>query len=76
LTSLLSCTQVLDYTDPRFLSSVAMAKFDVILDCVGGDDYWQARPGAGGGGRYFISHRRLRAGPARAARYYLAMAAI
>lgn len=41
--NLAAADQVLDYTDPRFLSSVAMAKFDVILDCVGGDDYWQAR---------------------------------
>eukprot|EP00292_Cryptomonas_paramecium_P008070 CAMPEP_0113663200 /NCGR_PEP_ID=MMETSP0038_2-20120614/1004_1 /TAXON_ID=2898 /ORGANISM="Cryptomonas paramecium" /LENGTH=349 /DNA_ID=CAMNT_0000578189 /DNA_START=22 /DNA_END=1068 /DNA_ORIENTATION=- /assembly_acc=CAM_ASM_000170 len=38
----LGVDQVLDYRAPDFLGSVALARFDVVLDCVGGDDYWQA----------------------------------
>ncbi len=38
--------QVLDYTDPGFLQSAGLTKFDVIVDCVGGDDYWQAFKGS------------------------------
>eukprot|EP00961_Rhodomonas_salina_P188984 2549878-Rhodomonas_salina.1 len=38
--------QVLDYEDPLFLKGAGMHAFDVILDCVGGDDYWQAFKGS------------------------------
>ena len=38
----LGADEVLDYTDPGFLTSTGLTKFDVIVDCVGGDDYWQA----------------------------------
>ena len=38
--------QVLDYRDPVFLKGAGMHTFDVILDCVGGDDYWKAFRGS------------------------------
>ena len=37
----LGADEALDYKDPMFLLSAGLTKFDVILDCVGGDDYFQ-----------------------------------
>jgi len=42
----LGADQVLDYNDALFLMSGGLTKFDVILDCVGGDDYFKAFKGA------------------------------
>ena len=38
----LGVDEALDYEDPSFLKAVGYTKFDVILDTVGGDDYWSA----------------------------------
>jgi len=49
----LGADEVLDYSDPGFLRSVGGTKFDVVLDCVGGDDYWTAfRPALKADGVY------------------------
>ena len=37
---------MLDYEDPLFLVSGGLTKFDVIVDCVGGDDYFKAFKGS------------------------------
>ena len=37
---------MLDYNDPLFLMGAGLTKFDVVVDCVGGDDYFQAFKGA------------------------------
>jgi NADPH:quinone reductase-like Zn-dependent oxidoreductase len=42
----LGADEVLDYQDPLFLMSGGLTKFDVIVDCVGGDDYFKAFKGA------------------------------
>jgi len=42
----LGADQVLDYNDPLFLISAGLTKYDVIVDCVGGDDYFKAFKGA------------------------------
>ena len=41
----LGADQVLDYRDPLFVKSLGLNKFDVIVDTVGGDDYWSAFKG-------------------------------
>jgi NADPH:quinone reductase-like Zn-dependent oxidoreductase len=38
----LGADEAMDYHDPSFFRSMGYTKFDVILDTVGGDDYWTA----------------------------------
>lgn len=38
----LGADEVMNYQDPSFLKAVGYTKFDVVVDCVGGDDYWKA----------------------------------
>jgi NADPH:quinone reductase-like Zn-dependent oxidoreductase len=38
----LGADEAIDYHDPSFLRSMGYTKFDVIVDTVGGDDYWKA----------------------------------
>jgi len=42
----LGADEAWDYTDAFFLKSAGLTKFDVILDTVGGDDYWSAFRGS------------------------------
>jgi len=38
----LGADEAVDYHDPSFLKAMGYTKFDVIVDTVGGDDYWSA----------------------------------
>jgi len=38
----LGADEAIDYHDPSFLKAMGYTKFDVIVDTVGGDDYWSA----------------------------------
>lgn len=42
----LGADQVVDYASPTFLQCMSASSCDVIVDCVGGDDYWQAFKGS------------------------------
>ena len=42
----LGADQVVDYTSSTFLECMSANSCDVIVDCVGGDDYWQAFKGS------------------------------